>query len=262
MMPSYPLVSKELILSTILAVDDSLTMRKCLEITFAGTEFNLVAVDSAQAALDQVRALSPTLVIADVSLPPNGGYELCGNIKSAAPGTPVLMLSSKQNPFDPAKGAQADDHMDKPFDTQVLQDRARGLAQAVSRGDTDVPGLVSPERAPATAGVVERAPASSKIPAPRRRHPTPAMMANPLQQQPRTGTPTAAMRRTVPFAMPGSAKRTVQGVPVPDAVRNATPPAGSERATHAGGVSSRAGVGLVLPEFPQGIQVPWKGTGQ
>jgi DNA-binding response OmpR family regulator len=111
-------------LTTILAVDDSATMRKCLEITFAGTEFNLVVVASAQEALEKVKTVQPDLVIADVSLPPNDGYELCSTIKLAAPGLPVLLLSSKHNPFDAGRGAQADDHLDKPFDSQILQDRA------------------------------------------------------------------------------------------------------------------------------------------
>ncbi|MEQ9319162.1 MAG: response regulator, partial [Polyangiaceae bacterium] len=79
-------------------------MRKCLEITFHGTEFNLVAVETAQEALEKVKTLQPSLVIADSSLPPNDGYELCSTIKLAAPDLPVLMLSSKQHPFDAQKG--------------------------------------------------------------------------------------------------------------------------------------------------------------
>jgi CheY-like chemotaxis protein len=211
-------------------------MRKCLEITFSGTEFNLVAVGNAQEALEKVKTLSPDLVIADVSLPPNDGYELCSTIKLAAPGIPVMMLSSKQNPFDATKGAQADDHIDKPFDTQVMQDRARSLVKPTEKSDTDVPGAV-PERHAQMPTMPDRAAASSKIPAPRRKRPTPAMLANPLapHHEPHTPTPHAvshgslsgasgaaaqphatsgphaspagAMRRTVPFAMPGSAKR-------------------------------------------------------
>jgi CheY-like chemotaxis protein len=214
--------------TTILAVDDSATMRKCLEITFSGTEFELVTVESAESALEKVKTLSPSLVIADVSLPPHDGYELCSTIKLAAPHMPVLMLSSKQNPFDPTKGAQADGHVDKPFDTQVLQDKARELvvksdhaAEADSppafgdanRGRPVVKPVAMPERAP-----------SSKIPAPRRKRPTPAMMSKPETpskppvQPPQQQTPppggiaaAAGIRRTVPFAMPGAAKRTVPG---------------------------------------------------
>ncbi len=189
-------------MTTILAVDDSATMRKCLEITFSGSEFELVTVDSAEAALEKVKTLAPALVITDVSLPPNDGYELCSTIKLAAPQLPVLMLASKQNPFDPTKGAQADGHIDKPFDTQVLQDKARALVQAGASGEA------AAARAPQAKPVAmpERAPASGKIPAPRRKRPTPAMMAKPEVST--TSQPSAAnVRRTVPFAMPGASKR-------------------------------------------------------
>jgi CheY-like chemotaxis protein len=190
--------------STILAVDDSATMRKCLEITFSGSEFNLVAVDTASAALEQVKMVSPDLVIADVSLEPDG-YELCSTIKLASPSTPVLMLSSKQNPFDPGRGAHADDHIDKPFDTQVLQDKARELIRAAPKSDTDIPGKpAAPERISGKPlAIPDRAPPSSKIPAPRRKRPTPGM--TPVVAQ-------TAARRTVPFSMPSNLKKPAAGV--------------------------------------------------
>ncbi|MEZ4445703.1 MAG: response regulator [Polyangiaceae bacterium] len=249
-------------MSTILAVDDSATMRKCLEITFAGTEFNVVAVESAQDALEKVKTLKPDLVIADTSLPPNDGYELCSTIKLAAPSLPVLMLASKQHPFDAQKGAQADGHIDKPFDTQVLQDRARELVQTTDKSDTDVPG--APDRPQKVVVPDQRAtPQSSKIPAPRRKRPTPAMMTNPLKSQPVAGvkaasaTASAAMRRTVPFAMPGSAKRGAAPAAVAEALKKA-----SEKSTQpltpkpaAAGLAAPAPVkkptGDTLPGVPQ-----------
>ncbi len=117
--------------STLLAVDDSVTMRKVLEITFAGQDFRVVTASSADAALQKLKSDKPDLVIADITLEPKNGYELCKAIKQASPATPVLILSSKQNPFDPAKGSsvQADDHMDKPFDTQQMIDKVTTLAK-------------------------------------------------------------------------------------------------------------------------------------
>lgn len=210
-------------MSTILAVDDSATMRKCLEITFQGTEFNLVAVETAQEALEKVKTLQPDLVIADASLPPNDGYELVSTIKLAAPEMPVLILSSKQHPFDAQKGAQADGHVDKPFDTQLMQDKARELAQPTEKSDTDVPGAPKPAvQKPAAAPAERTAAASSKIPAPRRKRPTPAVMTNPVANQPSPKpSPSAAaqMRRTVPFAMPGSAKRGATQEAVNEAIK-------------------------------------------
>lgn len=236
-------------MSTILAVDDSATMRKCLEITFAGTEFNLVTCATAEEALEKVKTLSPALVIADVSLPPKDGYELCSTIKLAHPRTPVLMLSSKQNPFDAGRGGQADGHIDKPFDTQVLQDRAREMVKAEPRAAEGFPArdTASP-KPPVAVSMPERAP-SSKIPAPRRKRPTPAMMAKPAIQAPTPATPPRAvgqqaMRRTVPFAMPGSAKgRGAQAMV--DAMRPRV--ASAEAAPDAGATDAAGGIDRTMP---------------
>lgn len=164
--------------STLLAVDDSVTMRKVLEITFAGPDFRVVTASSADAALQKLKSDKPDLVIADITLEPKNGYELCKAIKQASPATPVLMLSSKHNPFDPAKGSsvQADDHMDKPFDTQQMIDKVKKLL--ASRGEAK-PAAAAPQAtaaAPAAAAQPARQPAAAATPA------APAAAASSLQR--------------------------------------------------------------------------------
>jgi len=148
--------------TTILAVDDSATMRKILEITFAGTDFQLVAVGTGEEAAAKLRQGGIGLVICDNSLP-SDGYEVAGQLKSASPSTPLLFLSSRQNPYDAGRGsgARVDDHIDKPFDTQQLIDRAVKLASGgVSAGATA--GSAS---APASAGAPPQAAAAAPAPA-------------------------------------------------------------------------------------------------
>lgn len=121
--------------TTLLAVDDSVTMRKVLELTFAGENFRVVTADSAEAALAKFRAERPALVLADVTLEGTNGYTLCQKIKAESPTTPVIILSSRQQPYDVAKGsaAKADDYIDKPFDTQQLIDKVKkALGQPVA----------------------------------------------------------------------------------------------------------------------------------
>lgn len=138
---------------TLLAVDDSVTMRKVLEITFAGPDFRVVTANSPDVALQKLKTDKPDLVISDITLEPKSGYELCKAIKQIAPGTPVLLLSSKQSQFDAAKGsqAQADDHMDKPFDTQQMIDKVKKLLQ--SRGE-----MKQPQAAAASPGITAPGP--------------------------------------------------------------------------------------------------------
>ena len=128
--------------STLLAIDDSVTMRKVLEITFASPDFRVVTANSPDAALQKLKRDKPDLVISDLSLDAMNGYDLCKAIKKASPGTPVILLSSKQNAFDAAKGtaAQADDHMDKPFDTQQMIDKVKKLLAAQGGAKPNVSG--------------------------------------------------------------------------------------------------------------------------
>jgi DNA-binding response OmpR family regulator len=148
----------------LLAVEDSKTMRKVLGITFATDEFEAMLAESPQQALSQLDQFRPDMVLLDVTLGETNGYDLCRQVKSRAPGTPVMILSSRQQPYDPVRGAevQADDFIDKPFDTQQLREKVKKLM--VQNG-----GRVAAP--PARPAAVAAAPARPAIP----RTPPPAM---------------------------------------------------------------------------------------
>jgi len=116
--------------TTLLAVDDSKTMRKVLEITFAGEDFRTVLCESADEALGKLGE-NPQVALVDAGLDNAAGYELCQKIKAAAPNVAVVMLSSKQQPYDRARGSAvgADDFVDKPFDTQQLLEKVTTIAR-------------------------------------------------------------------------------------------------------------------------------------
>lgn len=116
--------------TTLLAVDDSKTMRKVLEITFAGEDFRTVLCESADEALGKLGE-NPQVALVDAGLENAAGYELCQKIKAAAPNIAVVMLSSKQQPYDRARGnaVGADDFVDKPFDTQQLLEKVTTIAR-------------------------------------------------------------------------------------------------------------------------------------
>jgi DNA-binding NarL/FixJ family response regulator len=94
----------------------------------------------------------------DAALEGLNGYELCERIKSSAPGVPVILLSSKQQPYDRNRGGQvgADDHIDKPFDTQQLIDKVNAaLKKSAGAGAVAAPPLAPPP--PVNEGVRPRA---------------------------------------------------------------------------------------------------------
>jgi len=113
----------------ILAVDDSATMRQILELTFAGEDAEVTTVASGQQAVDAAGSVNPDVVLADASMTGMDGYAVAQAIKANG-GAAVIVLSSQHTPYDEAKGKASgvDDHVAKPFDSQVLIDKVKQLA--------------------------------------------------------------------------------------------------------------------------------------
>jgi len=167
---------------TLLAIDDSVTMRKVFEITFGGEDFTVVTADGKDSGLAKLSE-NPAVVLVDTSLGNDDGYALAKEIRKKSPSAAVIILASKGNPYDAAKGkeAGADDFADKPFDTQQLIDKVKkalaareagGPVAAVEQEATAKPAPVA-EKAPAAAAspvskstqpsVADKAPASAPL---------------------------------------------------------------------------------------------------
>jgi CheY-like chemotaxis protein len=114
---------------TILVADDSATMRRIFEMTFAGEDARVVTAPDASEAMRVAAEVRPDVVIADLSMNPDG-YELARSIKGQFPGTAVVALSSQHTPYDDARGRDAgvDDNIVKPFDTTNVIERITKLA--------------------------------------------------------------------------------------------------------------------------------------
>jgi len=178
---------------TLLAVEDSKTMRKVLGITFSSDEFEAVLAESPQQAMSQIEQIRPDMVLLDVTLGEVNGYDLCRQVKSRVPGTPVMILSSRQQPYDPVRGAevQADDFIDKPFDTQQMRDKVKKL---VANGGAK---SVSPK-------AVSIAAAAPARPAPIPRTPPPAMPPPPGRSAPAQGRAPAPATPIPPAPLPAA----------------------------------------------------------
>ena len=116
----------------ILIVEDSVTMRKVMEMTFAGEDADLLAVENGELAIQQGRDFGPDVAFIDASLPGIDGYEVTRAIKSdpQLAGTAVILMASQHRPLDEARASEvgADAHILKPFDTQEAIDKATNLA--------------------------------------------------------------------------------------------------------------------------------------
>lgn len=108
----------------ILLADDSLTIQKVVELSFADSDYELMAVGSGDKAVAALDGFAPDLVLADVVMPGLSGYEVCEAVKSRPGGTtkPVVLLTGTFEPFDRARAERAgcDSIVTKPFDSHAL----------------------------------------------------------------------------------------------------------------------------------------------
>ena len=117
---------------TILLADDSLTIQKVVELTFADTEYEVVAVSSGDDLLQRLPEVRPDLVICDVIMPGRDGYDVCQEIKSNSDflHLPVILLTGTFEPFDRdrAIAVGCSEIITKPFEAKKLVDAVERLA--------------------------------------------------------------------------------------------------------------------------------------
>jgi DNA-binding NarL/FixJ family response regulator len=87
--------------TTVLIVDDSPPIRRSLRIWFEGREGWQVCgeAENGAAAVEQVKALNPDIVIMDLSMPVMNGLDAARHISSIAPKTAMVLLTMHASEF-------------------------------------------------------------------------------------------------------------------------------------------------------------------
>jgi len=113
---------------TILVVDDSIVIRKMVEIALEEENYNLQTAVSGKEGLDKLDSTKPDLVILDLMLPDINGIDILKAVK-AGHKIPVIMLSGKDSPqmVEKAKTAGADAFLPKPFKDEELREQIKTL---------------------------------------------------------------------------------------------------------------------------------------
>lgn len=103
----------------LLLADDSVTIQKVVNLTFADEGIEVISVGDGDSAMEKVAEISPDLIMADVNMPGLNGYQICEQIRQDEQlrHTPVILLVGSFEPFDEeeAKRVGADDFLTKPF---------------------------------------------------------------------------------------------------------------------------------------------------
>ena len=143
----------------LLLADDSVTIQRVIELTFADETVQVIAVGDGQQAIDRIKADRPDIVLADIGMPERDGYEVASFVKSTPEFShiPVLLLTGAFEPVDEARarGVGADGVLVKPFEPQMVISRVRELLNRRS-DSSSTPALVA--AVPVSAGATSTPP--------------------------------------------------------------------------------------------------------
>src|ERR671929_1442920 len=116
---------------TLLLADDSVTIQRVIELTFADEDVQVVAVSDGDQAIERLEASPPDIVLADIGMPGKNGYEVAQYVKQSPrlSHIPVVLLTGAFEPVDQAKATAAgcDGVLAKPFEPQIVIGRVREL---------------------------------------------------------------------------------------------------------------------------------------
>ena len=115
----------------LLLADDSVTIQRVIELTFADEDVQVIAVGNGQDAIERVQRDQPDIVLADIGMPERNGYEVAAFVKGnpATAHIPVVLLTGAFEPIDEgrARTVGCDGVLVKPFEPQLVISRVKDL---------------------------------------------------------------------------------------------------------------------------------------
>ena len=165
---------------TLLLADDSVTIQRVIELTFADEDVRVVAVADGKRAVEYISVERPDIVVADVGVAEVDGFGIVAHMKKSAAlrDIPVLLLAGAFEPVDEGRvrASGCDGILVKPFEPQQLVGRVKELlAERRGKNGKDKgkerngsgPVVVASRAEPARAEVaVAAAPAATAAPPP------------------------------------------------------------------------------------------------
>jgi two-component system, OmpR family, phosphate regulon response regulator OmpR len=112
----------------LLVVDDDRRIRDLLARLLMRDGFRVTAAENAAEARAKLKSLSFDLLILDVMMPGESGFDLARSIRTES-SVPILMLSARSESEDRIQGLElgADDYVPKPFETRELSLRITSI---------------------------------------------------------------------------------------------------------------------------------------
>ncbi|GAA2575399.1 response regulator transcription factor [Winogradskya consettensis] len=118
----------------VLVAEDDVRQAEILRRYLEADGHRATVVHDGRAALDEVRASRPELVVLDVMMPKLDGLDVCRILREESD-VPVLMLTARASEDDLVLGLElgADDYLTKPYSPRELMARVRTLLRRTQR---------------------------------------------------------------------------------------------------------------------------------
>lgn len=129
-------------MSLIYIVEDDSNIREIETIALKNSGYHVVSFETAKEFYRKLEERVPDLVLLDVMLPDESGYDIVKKIRKT-PTTkklPVIMVTAKTQEIDMIKGLDdgADDYIKKPFSIMELISRVKALLRRTSSEDAKI----------------------------------------------------------------------------------------------------------------------------
>ena len=117
----------------IMIVDDDKNICELLRLYLEKEGYDTKIAYDGEAAFAVFESYEPNLVLLDIMMPKQDGWETCRKIRAIS-GVPIIMLTAKGETFDKVLGLElgADDYIVKPFDTKEVVARIKAVLRRMS----------------------------------------------------------------------------------------------------------------------------------
>lgn len=118
----------------VLVVEDELSINDILVSALRADGYTVKGVYSAKEAKEALNFFSPDLILQDINLPDESGFELCKYINKKW-AIPIIMLTARNDVVDKVLGLElgADDYITKPFHIKEVLTRVKVAMRRVSK---------------------------------------------------------------------------------------------------------------------------------
>ena len=121
----------------LLLVEDEESIGALVSAYLEQTGYRVAWVRSGEEALQSLERVRPRLVILDIGLPGQDGFDVCRGMRARSH-VPVLMLTARDEEADRVAGLEvgADDYVTKPFSPRELAARVKAVLRRTEPAPT------------------------------------------------------------------------------------------------------------------------------